>query len=519
MANPVTPARVKALIPSLTGSMCERLSKLMQFPQLLYEEVLYKYKENGQPTDEYAAEICALGCVGTGGGDGGGDPGTADWSTPTRPIATDGAFSDHVNIQWPVYSPPVGSVVHHYKLFRSENTNTNPANAEAIATIDAPTVTYDDTTAVAGTIYHYWYRAYVQNESAFSPYSAYDPGSASVPTTTLTAVSDLRASYGFSPTAGGLISLVWTPPTGATKYDVYRGLTNVYADAVKVYSDIVPTATTVFSISGGAPQFWDNVGELVLTEIPPDDVTDYYYWVVAKKNSPAAISLESNDAVGRVLPPSIYNGGSSTLTYSSPSDTVPLLHTKAWIYLQGGGGGGAGGGSVYGGGGGGSSSIIVHGFTVAPGDTIELITSGPTPDTGNAARETSGVDGTINEIQINGVTVMICNAGEAGLYNPAGAGDGGNFGAGGSAAGVNTIYGPIIYTGAAGLPGSGSSGGRSGYHFGKRRQPHADAFGLTDGNGSSTGNPGAGSKAISLNADLAVGGKGTAGSAFVLYGS
>ena len=97
MPFPLGPNDFKDLVPSSTGNFCEKFIKSLKLPDLVYRIVAYIWKQNGEFTDEFKADICALGCVGGGGG-GPTDPG----SNFPAPIvsATDGAYADKIQITW-----------------------------------------------------------------------------------------------------------------------------------------------------------------------------------------------------------------------------------------------------------------------------------------------------------------------------------------------------------------------------------------------------------------------------------
>lgn len=514
MANTLIPSRVKAAIPSITGSMCERMEKLMSFVALMYEDVSYKYDENGLITDAFKADLCALGCLGDGG-NGGGPPPNPSMPAPTGVNATDGSFADKIRVTWNAVTAPTGiAAVTQYKIYRSVSANTNPSSATLIATVSAPTATYDDpvdSDLIVGTTYNYWVVA--TNGTNVSAFSSRDVGSASAPVTTLDAVSDLRATVGFN---FGYIALVWTPPDGATSYDVYRGTTNVFADATLLSENITPFSTAGAS-GAGAHSFWDNVGELVYYDTPtsgspvptPQPNTDFYYWVVAHKSSPPADSPESNSALGRIYAPAIYTGTQVHLSFDDPTCTVPAGITKMYAVLFSGGGGGGGGSAVYGGGGGGGGGVVVEEFTVAPGDVIDIVHTGAAPDTGHASGGADGDDGALTELKVNGVTVLTAQGGHAGLYNGAGGG------AGGAADTASGTTSPTVYDGKPGLPAVGSVGGRSGYFFSNRRFPAktVEAF-FGDGDD----NVGSGASAFPSNGTLAEGGSGSSGYAALSFG-
>lgn len=510
MPVPIVPSEVKAMIPQTSGSFCERFKKLFNFPRAFHAFLSYAVREDGGLTDEFQTDLCALSCSIGGGGT---EPPNPSMPAPQNLVATDGSFSDHVAVSWSSVTPPSGiSAVSQYQLYRSLSSNSNPADADLIATITAPTLTYDDEGVVQGSTYRYWVRA--SNGTQTSSYSSPDLGSASAPTTTLDAITDLKASIGYGIEVP-FISLAWTPIEGSEKFDIYRGTTSDFEDAALIYADVIPKATTF--ITPNDPECWENIGTVVLYHTPPSESTDYHFWVIGKKDSPPATSEESNSAIGRVNAPAIYNVFTEVLDYNTDTYIVPAGITKMYAIVVGGGGGGAGGGgpgTVYGGGGGGAGATVIEAFTVAEADEITLVTTGSTPDTGNAPAGSSGDDGAQIKLQINAVDVIVAEEGGGGISAAGGGGSGGA-----ASTGSTGTTSPTIYEGAAGEDASGSSGGRSGHRMFTRRLPQADGLGGYAGDGDSRGGTGSGAKAISINGALAVGGHGCPGFAYLWFGS
>ncbi|TAL39179.1 MAG: hypothetical protein EPN93_02235 [Spirochaetes bacterium] len=133
--------------------------------------------------------------------------------TPAGVAASDGTFGDYVRITWTgVTGPPVAD---SYDIYRSDDTST-PLN-----TVAHPTVLYDDTTALPGTIYSY----YVKAHSAINGDSL-----GSIPNT------GYRAVMGVPPVIAAtdgdialatMVRISWAAVPGATKYEIQRGNTPV----------------------------------------------------------------------------------------------------------------------------------------------------------------------------------------------------------------------------------------------------------------------------------------------------
>lgn len=159
MSSPIVPSDFKELIPAPGGNLCEKLAKnlLRRLPERLYAMVAYERDENGDLSDDFKADVCALECFCAGGG---GD-GTIDTTlnTPINVSATDGTYSDKVRVTWSA----VDNATKYY-IYRRTDATTPSINQTPLAVITAPTVQYDDTSAVPGQVYYYWIRAASANE-------------------------------------------------------------------------------------------------------------------------------------------------------------------------------------------------------------------------------------------------------------------------------------------------------------------------------------------------------------------
>lgn len=125
---------------------------------------------------------------------------------PTGVIASDSTSTVNVTVSWT--APP--GTINQYHIDRATSSTGTYSN---IATVSHPTLTYNDTTAVAGTVYYYRVRA-VGPDGYISAPSANDAGSRK-----LTAPTGLSATVN-SNTAQVTIS--WSALGGATRYYVSR---------------------------------------------------------------------------------------------------------------------------------------------------------------------------------------------------------------------------------------------------------------------------------------------------------
>lgn len=95
-------------------------------------------------------------------------------AAPTGVAASDGAFSNKVQVTWTAVSGATA-----YEVWR--NTSNTSGSATKISTADVTGTLYDDTTANAGTTYYYWVKA--KNAGGTSGFSSSNSGSRAVVTT------------------------------------------------------------------------------------------------------------------------------------------------------------------------------------------------------------------------------------------------------------------------------------------------------------------------------------------------
>ena len=86
---------------------------------------------------------------------------------PTDVSATDGAYSDKVTVSWSAVSGAT-----KYYIYR----NTSNYSSSATEIGNTTSTSYSDTTAVVGTTYYYWVKAYRSDNGQYSVSSAYDTG-------------------------------------------------------------------------------------------------------------------------------------------------------------------------------------------------------------------------------------------------------------------------------------------------------------------------------------------------------
>jgi len=573
MSFPHSPSSFKALVASATGNFCEKfMNQINNLVRLIADQFSYMLREDGEFTEEFAAQICAISCVAGQPGGGGGGGGVGSLAAPINLAASEGV-SDHITITWnnPATGSPTG-----YDLYRATRDDVTDGTFQKIAS-NIQGTQYDDYGIQVGAYYFYWATAlYAGNQ--VSDYSNSDRGFAGTVPGTLTAISTLVCTKGYGLTANrwltpvGLdtytaiifnalnkrpvISLVWNPVVGATRYDIYRFEADNSAAALRVATGVVPfdNRANPFDMPVGAPgplpaphqgithlgeisYFWNNGDHLVYWDLLPsyDPITatkSYYYWVKAIRDNPADTSAFSNGGTGaRGWSESDGAGGGFPSVSGAaggillPDEEFTVVGARdVWFALHGSGAGGAGGNATFGAGGGGGSGTCVGKWAAANGSKFRL-TCTMNNDTGNAPAETDGTDGTETLLEYSAIgdwsdtiTVATSDAAQGGFWVSSGGGTGG-------VASSGSVHGSVtesaIFDGRNGEAASAQNGGRSGPRFGfKRLTPghyaHTSAQPSPTGEGG-IAESGSGSSAVFNSASAAVGGNGRRGYAYLQY--
>jgi surface protein len=166
------------------------------------------------------------------------DTGWRNLAAPTGVTASDGAFTDKVQISWNASAGATSYQV--YRATSAGGAKAGPANLTA--------TTVNDTTATPGVTY--WYFVKACRGTRCSDYSAYDTGWRN-----LAPPTNVQASDGTYPDK---VRITWKASLGATSYKVYRATS---ADGTK---------TLLGSLAGTTAND---------TSAVPG--TTYYYWVTA----------------------------------------------------------------------------------------------------------------------------------------------------------------------------------------------------------------------------------------------
>lgn len=459
---PIFPNDFKQTIPSASGgNFCDQFLNALNLPNLVYQIVSFIWNEDGTFTDDFKCSICALD-----DGDGDGDPGNPPIGQLPAPIvsATDGAMIDKIQITWTFVA---GGTL--YDLYRH---NVNDPNGASLLAHDLTLGVYDDAAVTAGQYYYYWMKA--RNASQTSNFSQGDRGHAGTIATTLTAVSDLTASRGFSQgLTNPQIALVWTKVAGAETYDIFQNDSDNFSTSTKISPDRTPFNREFTLTSGPTPTFVDNNTEVVYLANVSNANAKYYFWVIAKRGGPPIQSLPSNSAMGWAQGFSDGNPGFNATIVPVTPYVIPSGFTKIHFAIHTMGGAGAGGNTAFGGGGGGSGAIAVGEYVLpgVVGETSKLrYIHVPEANTPNTPNSTDGADASVAKLQYSAagdwsdtVDIVAATAAQGGKFNAIGGGLGGN---GGGASLNGSVTESVIYAGRPGLPGVGFRGGRGGNAFG-----------------------------------------------------
>ena len=179
--------------------------------------------------------IKAVGAEGIADGGTAADTGWRGLTAPLAVAASDGSGTSGVTISWNA-STGAGS----YRVMRAQA----PAAAVAIANVTAPTTSYVDTSAVAGTLYAYSIIALGPSGVGQSNPSAADDGWRALPAPTTTAATD--------GTSTASVTVSWSAVAGASGgYRVYRGTAGSLSPLADVPSGVRSFVDT--SIAPGAP--------------------------------------------------------------------------------------------------------------------------------------------------------------------------------------------------------------------------------------------------------------------------
>lgn len=335
-ASPVKPDDFKAVIPAANSNLCEKLlAVLIKLPTLIWQFFSWMMNSDGTPTDDFKSWLgVAVGQI----------------APPTSVSATDGTFTDHVNVTW---APVAGAT--YYEVFRG--TVNDPS---ASTSIGNPTeASFSDATATANQTY--WYFIKARNATDTSGFSQGDSGF------TDTSGGGGGGSSGNREFSG---NGTWTVPAGVTAIQVEAwGASGGGGGSSAVWS----VATTPFYAGGGGAS-----GEYIKVVTIPVTPAETLEIVIG---APGA----AGDGTGADL--SAGGDGGPSIIRRSSTDLVSAH-----------GGGGGGKGSVYGyngvggtGGSGGSASAgSVNTQTAGNNGASSAAASYPPPAGGAGGAGVSG---------------------------------------------------------------------------------------------------------------------------------
>lgn len=166
-------------------------------------------------------------------------------SVPTGVAASDGTYKDKVELTW---NASIGAK--SYQIYRNTSDNTSDA---LLLQSGYSTTTYNDASALPGTVYYYWVKAC--SSEVCSGYSSSDSGHL-----TFTAPSQPTGVAASDGTSTDMVQISWYASPDATYYQLIRDTINTTSGAIKL-------------VNGHPANAYDD-----LHVVP--DVT-YYYWVKA----------------------------------------------------------------------------------------------------------------------------------------------------------------------------------------------------------------------------------------------
>jgi fibronectin type 3 domain-containing protein len=199
------------------------------------------------------------------------DTGWRNLTAPSGVTASDGTFTDKVNITWTTSSGATS-----YQVYRAANptgTKAGPANATATTT--------NDTNATSGVTYYYWVKAC--RGTKCSDFSASDTGWRN-----LAHPTRVQASDG---TFTDKVQVTWTAPNGATSYKVYRATSE--------------TGKKIGPINSKTTSYDDSAATTGLT---------YYYWVVACRSTLCSDYSAFDTGFRNLFPPINVQASDGTFT-------------------------------------------------------------------------------------------------------------------------------------------------------------------------------------------------------------
>ena len=220
-------------------------------------------------------------------------------AAPTGVQASDGLYTTKVAVGWTASASATA-----YEVWRS----TTAVSASATLLGTSVTTTLDDTTAVAGTTYHYWVKA--KSGNGTSGFSASDTGfRATTPPPAPGAPTGVLASDGTFTTK---VLVTWGVSSGATGYEVWRNSSNSSGTAVLQASPVGRSYDDTSAVPG----------------------TTYFYWVKAMNaTGTSGFSAADSGFAATTPPPSgPFDANGNTTAYGIPSGTVGNIASGTTVW-------------------------------------------------------------------------------------------------------------------------------------------------------------------------------------------
>jgi fibronectin type 3 domain-containing protein len=202
------------------------------------------------------------------------DPGYRAITAPTGVAATDGTYTDKVQVSWNFVT---GATFYEVRRFQSNN----PGSAELIAS--PPTSPYDDTTATPGIQYYYWIKG-CSTTTPCSDFSLSNSGYRAI--TAPTGVSATDGTY------LDRVTISWSTSTGATSYQIWRNTSDNSGTANLVGTPTTSPANDSTAVAG----------------------TLYYYWVIGCSETRCSAYSTSNSGYRALTPPTAVSATDGSYT-------------------------------------------------------------------------------------------------------------------------------------------------------------------------------------------------------------
>jgi fibronectin type 3 domain-containing protein len=175
-------------------------------------------------------------------------------STPTGVSASDGAYTDRIQVTWK--SVPDATSYHIYRSDRFAGVKTKISSTRETS--------YSDRNIPVSTVFYYWIKA--KNAAGESDFSKFDSGYRLCP--------PAPARISASTVNLDRITISWSASKGAVEYDVYYAIFSTASPGMR--GKLATVKGTSYS------QMQDPCIEVICPDCPPPSANPLYYWVRAR---------------------------------------------------------------------------------------------------------------------------------------------------------------------------------------------------------------------------------------------